>query len=82
MVKRLDAGINDSISCVEFYKSNLIVAGCQNGSLKVWDRRTYRLLIDEQGHKMKYDEGILCLKTTEDGIFTGGTDGIVNFYTI
>lgn len=82
MVKKLDIGINDSISCLDFYKGNMIVAGCQNGSLKIWDQRTYRLLIDEQGHKTKYGEGILCLKSTEDGIFTGGADGIVNFYTI
>jgi hypothetical protein len=39
-------------------------------------------LIDEQGHKTKYDEGILSLKTTEDGIFSGGADGIINFYSI
>jgi WD40 repeat protein len=82
MIKRLNTNINDSISCLDFYKKNFIVAGCQDGSLKVWDRRMYKLVIDEQGHRTKYDEGILCLKTTESGIFTGGADGVINFYTI
>lgn len=46
MIKKLDNGINDSINCIDMYKNNLIVAGCQNGTLKIWDRRTYKLLID------------------------------------
>ncbi len=46
LIKKLDAGINDSINCIELYKNNFIAAGCQNGTIKVWDRRTYRLLID------------------------------------
>lgn len=62
IIKKLSA--NDSISCLDFYKNNLIVAGCQNGELKVWDRRTYKLLIDEKSHTMKYEEGILCVKAT------------------
>jgi len=55
IVKKIDAGINDSISCIDFYKNHLIVAGCQNGSIKVWDQRTYKLLINEPVHKPKYD---------------------------
>lgn len=47
MIKKLDNGIVDAISCLELYKNNFIVAGCQNGAFKIWDRRTYKLLIDE-----------------------------------
>ena len=82
MIKRLNSGINASISCIDLYKNNFIVAGCQDGGLKVWDRRMYKLVIDEQGHRIKYDEGILCIRTTEEGIFTGGADGVVNFYVV
>ena len=82
IIKKLDNGVNDAINCLELYKTNFIVAGCQNGGLKIWDRRTYKLLIDKKAHKTKYDEGILCLRTTDQGIFTGGADGVINFYTI
>ena len=55
MLKKLNSGINDSINCIDVYKNNFIVAGCQNGYVKVWDRRTYKLLIDEPAHLKKHD---------------------------
>jgi WD40 repeat protein len=82
MIKRLNTGIKDSISCLDLYKNNFIVAGCQDGAVKVWDKRMFKLVIDEQSHRTKYNEGVLCLTTTGNGIFTGGADGVVNFYFI
>jgi WD40 repeat protein len=42
IIKKISAGINDSLSCLEIYRNNYIVAGSQDGSLKIWDRRTFK----------------------------------------
>ena len=86
VVKNIGDAHSDGISSVVFSNSGLhMITGCHNGSLKVWDVRTYKCVSElKEAHLRKYDEGVMCIATHQSMPFfaTGGADSIINIFEL
>ena len=75
-------------SAVLFTKSGLeMLSGAHDGSVKVWDLRTYRPIQEIEGgvaHQRKYGEGVTFIAEHPEAPFfgTGGADCLVNLYEL
>jgi len=85
VVHTLEQAHQDGISSVQFSNSGLnLMTGALDGSLKVWDVRTYKLLSEVKAHDKKYDEGLLCICAHPGLPFaaTGGADSLVKVFEL
>ena len=74
--------MQDSVSCLQYFNDWQIVCGQTDGSLSVWDLRTYKNLKTVKNvHAVKYDEGVQCLLIEEgETILSGGADGTMKVF--
>ena len=76
-------GHADSVSSLQSLgaqgQPNLIVSGGHDGSVRVWDIRTFQLLHDMSVHRRKYEEGTLSLAACPSLplLASAGADSIV-----
>jgi striatin 1/3/4 len=73
-------GHTDSVATVAVDPTGmLLVSGGHDGSIRLWDVRTYQCLQEMPAHRKKYDEGVFCVKYSPDGrlLSSGGADSLV-----
>ena len=94
MVKKLDEGHSDAVSCMAVTQSGLkLVTGGHDSCLKVWDlsqigtnaddSASPALLVSlENVHQRKYDEGVLglAIHPSLSCLVTGGADSVIQVY--
>ena len=74
---------NDSITALSVSSDGMHFAiGCKNGVVKVWDKRTTRVLMQKEGHRMKNDDGVnsLLFLKEQNAIISGGADNNIVVY--
>ena len=54
-------GHDDAVSCLTTLDNNYFISGSHNGSIRVWDLRTFKFLNEIKCHNRKYDEGTLSV---------------------
>ena len=42
-----------------------LISGGHDGAIRGWDIRTYQCIFDIPAHRRKYDEGVLCLASSD-----------------
>ena len=45
--------------------SQAFLSGSHDGSVRAWDLRTFQCVYDNPLHRKKYDEGVLCLASSD-----------------
>ncbi len=45
--------------------SATLISGGHDGAIRAWDMRTFQCIFDVPAHRRKFDEGVLCLASTD-----------------
>jgi WD40 repeat protein len=74
-------GHTNSVRCVAMTKEgNLLLSGADEGTVKIWDLKTFTCLDTLPGHK----GAVRCLTISPDGLYalSGGDDGTVRLWSL
>ncbi|RKP13284.1 striatin-3-like protein [Piptocephalis cylindrospora] len=74
----------DSVSSLDFSPfGDALASGGHDGSVRVWDVRTYSCLQDIMAHRRKGDEGVCCVQyhPTLPWLGSSGADSVVKIHS-
>lgn len=80
IIKQLHKAHDNSISSLIVASDNLIATGCDKGTVKVWDTRTFDA-VSEYSNRKDYISDMVCSNDSKHLLCTSG-DGVLSVYNL
>lgn len=80
----LQGGHVDAISCMAIHRSNLcpIVTGCVDGTLRIWDLQTRKLVMNLEAHSRCVSDVVFGNTTNDGRVYSCGEEGVIKAWSI